>query len=299
MTFVRSLASDLGRVGRFAPVASYQRFAYVCGALLALSGVFHVVVYLVDGGPWGGPISWRKPVVFGLSFGIALVTLSWIMGLLRPRRAIGWVVLGTLSVASVGEVALISMQKWRGVESHFNEATPFDGMVFSLMGSLVSLIGLMIVVITVWSFVRIDAPPSLTLAVRAGLVLMLVSQVVGVQMIVEGGNTFGAEGALKVPHAFTLHAVQVLPALALLLLASPEHTERRRIEILSLGAVGYAALIASTMTQAYAGRSPFDLAALSSALALLGLGLLLVSAGFTLRGIAARTRTPTPEPHVR
>src|SRR5690606_31613134 len=44
MTFLRSLASDLGRVGRFAPVASYQRFAYVCGALLALSGVFHVVV---------------------------------------------------------------------------------------------------------------------------------------------------------------------------------------------------------------------------------------------------------------
>ena len=29
--------------------------------------------------------------------------------------------------------------------------------------------------------------------------LMLVSQAVGVQMIAEGGNTFGAAGALKVP----------------------------------------------------------------------------------------------------
>ena len=291
MTFVRSLTTDLGRVGRFAPVASYQRFAYVCGALLALSGVFHVVVYLVDGGPWGGPISWRKPVVFGLSFGIALVTLSWIMGLLRPRRVIGWVVLGTLSVASVGEVALISMQKWRGVESHFNESTPFDGMVFSLMGSLVSLIGLMIVVITVWSFVRIDAPPSLTLAVRAGLVLMLVSQVVGVQMIVEGGNTFGAAGALKLPHAVTLHAVQVLPALALLLLAS-DTEERHRVRVVALGTVGYAVMITATMVQTYSGRGPLDVGLVPVLLALVGLTLLLVCVLATLRGLGSRLHPP-------
>ncbi|HEX6149865.1 hypothetical protein [Nocardioides sp.] len=296
---MNELAADLVRIGRFTTVASYQRFGYLCGGLLILSGLFHGVVYLVDGGPWEGPVSWRKPIVFGLSFGITLATLTWFMAFLRPRRWLGWLVVGVFAFASVGEVFLISMQKWRGVASHFNEATSFDGMIFSLMGMLVGLVALVIVAVTIWAFAQLDAPPSLALAIRLGLVLMLASQGVGVQMIVEGGNTFGAEGALKVPHAFTLHAVQVLPALALLLLASPEHTERRRIEILSLGAVGYAALIASTMTQAYAGRSPFDLAALSSALALLGLGLLLVSAGFTLRGIAARTRTPTPEPHVR
>ena len=119
------------------------------------------------------------------------------------------------------------MQTWRGVASHFNESTPFDAGVFSLMGMLVMILGVMTVLITVWSFVRLDAP-SLRLAIRLGLVLMLVSQAVGVQMIVEGGNTFGSEGALKVPHALTLHAVQLLPALALVLLAS-EFTERRRV----------------------------------------------------------------------
>ena len=88
---------------------------------------------------------------------------------------------------------------------------------------------------------------------------MLVSQAVGVQMIAEGGNTFGAAGALKVPHAVTLHAVQVLPALAILLLAAPELLERRRVAIVTVGAVGYASLIASTMVQTYGGLSPFDL----------------------------------------
>jgi len=292
MTFVRSLASDLGRVGRFTPVASYQRFAYVCGALLVLSGAFHGVVYLVDGGPWSGPISWRKPVVFGLSFGITLVTLGWITGLLRPRRAAGWVVLGTLSVASVGEVALISMQKWRGVESHFNDATPFDGMVFSLMGMLVSLVALMVVVITVWSFLRLDAPPSLALAVRAGLVLMLLSQAVGVQMIVEGGNTFGAAGALKLPHAVTLHAVQVLPALALLLLAS-DTVERHRVRVVALGTAGYAVMISATMVQTYGGRGPLDVGLVPVLLALVGLTLLVASVLATLRGLGSRVRPPT------
>ena len=111
-------------------------------------------------------------------------------------------------------------------------------------------------------------------------------------MIVEAGNTFGAAGALKVPHAITLHAVQILPALALLLLAS-EFLERRRVEILAVGAAGYAALVASTMVQTYSGRRPLDLSIYSSALAVLGLGLLAVSAGFALRGVAARLRQPS------
>ena len=79
---------------------------------------------------------------------------------------------------------------------------------------------------------------------------MLVGQMVGVQMIAEGGNTFGAAGALKVPHAVTLHAVQVLPALALLLLADRTSPSGSRLESSASGRSGTAALIASTTVQA-------------------------------------------------
>ena len=291
VTFARQLLADVGRVGRFVPVASYQRFAYYCGALLLLSGVLHLGVYAVDGGPWGGPLSWRKPIVFGLSFGITLVTLTWIMGLLRPGKRAAWLVLGILSLSSVGEVALISMQTWRGVASHFNEATPFDGMVFSLMGLLVALVVLMSVAITVWSMVRISAPPSLALAVRAGLLLMLVSQAVGVQMILEGGNTFDTAGALKLPHAFTLHAVQVLPAVALLLLAS-DTVERHRVRVVGLGTAGYTLLVAATMAQTYAGQAPLDASAVPTVLALCGLVLLTVSVLAAFRGLRPRMHPP-------
>jgi len=288
---MKALLGDLVEAGRFTRVAPYQRFAYVCGALLLLSGLFHAGVYLVDRGPWAGPISWRKPVVFGLSFGLTLVTVAWIVGWLRMGKRAGWLLLGALSVASVLEVFLISIQKWRGVESHFNEDTAFDAAVFSAMGSLVSLVGLITVVITVWSLVRMEAPASLALAIRAGLVLMLVSQGVGVQMIAEGGNTFGAAGALKLPHAVTLHAVQVLPALALVLSLSPA-AERHRARIVALAAGGYGLLIISTMVQTYSGRAPFDLGPAPVVLALGGLGVLAAAWWMALRGLGPRLREP-------
>jgi hypothetical protein len=285
------LIQDLARAGRLDSPSRAQRVAYYAGALLVLSGLFHVAVYLVDGGPWEGPVSWRKPVVFGLSFGITLATLAWVVGFLRAGKVATWAMTLILVTASVGEVALITMQRWRGVASHFNRDTAFDASVFDLMGMLVTLVVVVTVVVTVWSFVRLDAPPSLRLAIRAGLVLMLVSQMVGVQMIVEGGKTFGAGGALKVPHAVTLHAVQVLPALALLLAVS-EVTERHRVRVVAAGAVGYALVIASTMLQTYAGRGPFDPGIAVSLVALAGLALLVGSGLVALRDLTATLHGP-------
>jgi hypothetical protein len=292
-----AFTNEIKSAGRFNEVASYQKFAYACAALLLASGVFHGFVYLVDGGPWEGPVSWRKPITFGLSFGILLATLTWITGLMRMRKSTGWVVMGVLSVASVLEVFLITMQRWRGVPSHFNESTAFNETVFSLMGSLVSLIALMTIVLTVRSFAHMDAPASLAWAIRAGLVLVLVSQAVGVQMIAEGGNTFGAAGALKVPHAFTLHALQVLPAMALILVIA-EFTERQRLEIVALGAIGYGGLIASTMVQTYAGLAPLSLGTLATALAVSGLTVLVVCAIVTIRGVLHHVHPPTRPRHL-
>jgi hypothetical protein len=287
---IKNLVTDLSREARFTQLESYQRFTYACGALLLLSALFHGMVFLIDGGSWEGPVSWRKPIVFGFSFGVTVVTLTWFMTLMRLGTAAGWTVAIVLGVASVGEVFLISMQKWRNVESHFNEDTRFDELVFSLMGFLVFLVALTTILITILSFMRVDAPPSLAWAIRLGLLLLLASQGVGVSMIVVGGNTFGDAGALKVPHAFTLHAAQVLPALALILRLS-DSSEERRLRIVVLGAIGYAGLIAATMIQAYGGRATLDVGMISAAAALVGLGLLGVSGYTALRGIASRLTT--------
>jgi hypothetical protein len=292
-----AVTHEILRAGRFTPTASYQKFAYACATLLLVSGAFHGLVFLIDGGSWEGPVSWRKPIVFGLSFGIMLMTATWMVGLMRMRKATGWILLGVLSVASVAEVVLITMQRWRGVPSHFNESTPFNETVFSIMGLLVTFVAAITVLVTIRSFWPMDAPTSLAWAIRIGLVLLLASQAVGVQMIAEGGNTFGAAGALKVPHAFTMHALQVLPALALLLVIA-EFTESQRLEIIALAGVGYGLLIGSTMVQAYAGLAPLEPTSLTTALAASGLVVLAVCLGITLRGIAHHVHPPTRPRHL-
>jgi hypothetical protein len=292
-----AVTNEILHAGRFTPAASYQKLAYACAALLLASGVFHGFVFLIDGGAWEGPVSWRKPIVFGLSFGIMLMTAGWIVGLMRMRNVTGWIVVGVLSVASVLEVFLITMQRWRGVASHFNESTQFNETVFSMMGLLVTFVAAISVLVTIRSFWPMEAPASLAWAIRIGLALMLVSQAVGVQMIAEGGNTFGAAGALKVPHAFTLHALQVLPALALLLVIA-EFTESQRLELIALAGVGYGLLIGSTMAQAYAGLAPLEPSNLATSLAASGLVVLAVCLGITLRGVAHHVHPPTRPRHL-
>ena len=64
-----------------------DRWCYAVGAVLVASGLLHLGVAAVDPRPWTGPLSWRKPVTFGLSFGIVLMTVVWVSSYLRisPR----------------------------------------------------------------------------------------------------------------------------------------------------------------------------------------------------------------------
>src|SRR4051812_9304080 len=55
-----------------------ERLAHAVGLVLILSGLVHLAVFAVDGGPWYGPVSWRKPVTFGLSFGATLIAVTWV-----------------------------------------------------------------------------------------------------------------------------------------------------------------------------------------------------------------------------
>ena len=99
-----------------------ERWLYGTGILLVLSGIFHLFVWMVLGGGWEGSISWRKPILFGISTGLTALSLGWIYSKMEVRK---WdrVVCGVFCVAILAEVGLISLQQWRGVPSHFNQTT--------------------------------------------------------------------------------------------------------------------------------------------------------------------------------
>jgi hypothetical protein len=80
---------------------------------------------------------WDKPLKFELSLVVFFGTLAWFWGYLTDEQQRGRFlkVLAVISVAGVAfEMACMILQSARGVASHFNNAAPFEAIMFGLMG---------------------------------------------------------------------------------------------------------------------------------------------------------------------
>jgi hypothetical protein len=256
---------------------SSQTPMYVTGFILVCSGLFHVLVFLASGGSWEGPISWRKPILFGITGGLTTISVAWVMGSLSQRKSLyimGWI----FAVSMFVEVSLITMQKWRGVASHFNAATAFDRTVFNLMGTLIMIVAIIILIVTVRSFKVLNAIPEMKLAIRAGLLFLNLTNVLGIILIAYGNyimrvspghapNIFGQAGMMKVPHGLAIHAIQVLPILAWLLNFSQREIEFK-LRTMKTAIAGYAGLQFFTLFQTFTGRAPQDVNVYTAALAI-------------------------------
>jgi hypothetical protein len=228
-----------------------DRAGYLVGALLLISGIAHIAILTVTGGSWVGPLSLRKPATFGLSFGITLVTIVWVASFLPLAERTRIALLTIFTAASVVETALVSLQAWRGVPSHFNVETAFDAMVARALA--VGGIALVVVIVglTATAFRRNPAVPiSLRRAIQMGFVALCVGMATGATMIARGmmlvfaGNptaAYATGGALKPTHAVTMHAILVLPLLAWLL-SFADWSERDRLRVVLLASAAYLAL---------------------------------------------------------
>jgi hypothetical protein len=229
-----------------------EQVAYVVGALLFVSGLVHLGVLIVGGDTWEGPLSYRKAATFGLSFGLTLLAVTWATSFVDLRPRMRDVLLGVFTVACVVETALVTMQVWRGVPSHFDFETSFDttvSMTLAIGGGVIILCALGFT-LAVWR--SVTAPP-MQLALRYGFVVLLLALGVGAVMIGRGVSlarngqaqlAYDTAGRLKPLHGVALHAVLVLPALAWLLGRTtwPEH---RQLTAMRVAVAAYTALIAA------------------------------------------------------
>ncbi|MFF3936966.1 hypothetical protein [Streptomyces phaeofaciens] len=301
-------AAEVWRAVR--PAGRYQRLLWWCGTVLVASGAVHGVVAVVDFAPWWGPVSWRKPVVFGVSFGLMVWAVVWIVRQLPDRW---WVRTGAglVALTSVAEVGLITAQRWRGRASHFNQATDTDAAIWSVIGTLVLPLILGVVVLLVAALVRFDGGVASRVAVVVGLVAVLAAGAIGQktaalgeQVFDETGHVphdvlFGAAGSAKLAHAVGLHGLQLLALLAILCEAG-RLGRRAAGAVVGLGALGYAAVFGAITATAYAGRAPLHPTALMGALLIAGL-LVLTAAALLALGHAAPSprRTEPPAPTTR
>ncbi|MFG1694729.1 hypothetical protein [Nonomuraea sp. NPDC049309] len=297
----RAMGASL-RVTLWDEARGYQRLAYAVGAALILTGLVHGAIWAVTGGPIEGPLSWRKPTTFGISFGLTTLTLGWIGGHLRVPAWSGWLVSVLLCVSTALEVAWVSVQRARGVPSHFNDMTELDGALFTAGGVTIAVTNVALLLITVAAFTVCTAPAPMAWAIRGGMLALLAAQVVGIWMIVHGlglldagasplthsMSTYGRAGAMKYAHAVPMHAIQVLPGLAWLM-GFTRLSGRARLAAMSAAIAGYASLFAVALGRTALGLEPFDLLSPSTLLYLVPALLLGAASVATAAGLRRRS----------
>ena len=267
-----------------------ERACYVVAAVLFASGLAHLGVQAVLGGPWDGPVSWRKPADFGLAFGLTLFAVTWASTFvdLRARRT----VLGAFAAASVVEVVVISVQAWRGVPSHFNTTTPVNA-AFAFSAAA----GGGVLIVTTLALLRAafrpsSASPGQRLAVQVGVGSLLVGLGIGAVMIAIGtpkgrvslDAAYDAAVVLVPAHAAAMQGILVLPILAWLtgFTTWPSSTRTR---VTAVGCAGYLVCAGVIVLESFIGIDPVHAPLIGTVIAAAGAAVLVGAGVVTLAGV--------------
>lgn len=240
------------------------RSALGIGVVLLASGIGHLAWLGLTGADWAGPLSLRKPALFGISAGLTVGSMVWVMRQMVPHRWDKFFMRG-LSIGLLVEVGLITVQYWRGVPSHFNRTTGLDAFIETTMLILILGVTLGITWLCVRSWWLLPMPAAQALALRAGLWFLLVSCGLGVAITVLGdvqlanGNSpelWGRAGVLKYPHGATLHAIQTLPLISALL---GRLRIRRALDLVRAAVAAHVLLLFQALWQTSHGLGRLDL----------------------------------------
>ena len=281
MTLVTAIHQGLSRLW-------HSDRTLTAAALLMLGALAAFLIgMVVDPRVITGAPAWLKPAKFAVSTAIYMFTLAWVFTYLsewpRLRKLVGR---ATVAIFIL-EVAIIALQAWRGTTSHFNVSTPFNATLFAVMGSAIVVQTLLSVLIAIALWRSMFEDRALGWALRIGMVITIVGASLGGMMTrptnaqldqmrathtaspIIGAHTVGApdggpglpgtgwsieHGDIRVPHFIGLHALQVLPLIALLLWKRRiEDARRARLMIVAAGS--YATIFSILVWQALRGQA--------------------------------------------
>ncbi len=242
---------------------------YTAGAHL-LVGLIALVLVTVSAAPVLGVHPALKPFKFGISIALFLASIAFVLPLLSVsavvQRALAW----ALAITMILEMLPITLQAARGTTSHFNIHGRFNGLMWNLMAAAIVVATLAMLVIAVVATVRplisdagqpVDAISSTSW--RVALWLFMLAAFSGFRMASQmrhsvGGIDGGAglpvvnwslnHGDLRVTHFISLHALQTLPLIGVLLLRVPVGALPRWVVLVAV-IIGHLALIGWTLVR--------------------------------------------------
>ena len=212
---------------------------------------------------------WIKPLKFCISGGIYILTVGYLTTIYPFSKIKKSIINNTVAWTLLIEIAIITYQASRGVQSHYNQSTLFDGLLFAAMGILIA-VNVLIMVLFIVETVRLklNADTAVRWAILIGWIVVLFGSWVGGQMIDQMAHNVGVAdggaglplvnwstigGDLRVAHFFGLHGIQIIPLFAVWLSKKWKGTVRSRVIVVTAFGVFYAACIGFTFYQAKQG----------------------------------------------
>ena len=246
-----------------------------------------LVALLVDPRELTGAPLWMKPLKFAISVLIYSVTLSWLIGLVQRGRRVARMAGSVVAVFLAVEMVVIVGTAAVGVTSHFNAATPLATTLWAVMAGSIGVVWIASLAIAAVLFAANLGDRGRSVAIRAGFGIALVGMALGFLMTsptaaqlddfqgIAGAHTVGVAdggpglplvgwstvaGDLRIPHFVGMHALQVLPLLALALELGGRRlralqSERTRYRLLLVAVAAYAGALAVLTIQALLGQS--------------------------------------------
>lgn len=267
--------------------ARWHRPLIALAVTMAVLAAVVAVLALIDPRELTGVNIWVKPLKFAISTGIYAVTLAWLIGLMTRFRRLASAAGTIVTIALLIEMVIIVGAAAVGETSHFNVSTPLHTAMWSAMAFSIVVVWMMTLVVGV---LLIRAPlgdPARALAIRAGVAVSVVGMGLAFLMTgptaqqlddfqgIAGAHTVGVAdggpgipffgwstvaGDLRIPHFIGMHALQVIPVVAILLefasrrvavLADP----RVRRDLVAVATGVYVATLGILTAQALLGQS--------------------------------------------
>ncbi|MBM9548635.1 hypothetical protein JWG40_16535 [Leptospira sp. 201903074] len=203
---------------------------------------------------------WIKPLKFSLSLGLYSLTTNWVIIRFLKDWKYQHRIQIALTITSLIEIVLITLQAARGEASHFNISTTWNQIVFSVMGASISIFWLF----HLWVGYQIFRKNSISGSVKESLVWGLT--IAGFAMIIgffmtsprpdqieamkqgifqtSGSHQFGSGdpgstllffgwstklGDMRVPHFFGMHVMQVFVFLGAFLMNQKDSVSKQKL----------------------------------------------------------------------
>jgi hypothetical protein len=250
------------------------RLSAAAFAMLALA-VPTVLAWLIDIRQFQGVDTWIKPLKFEISVAFYLLTLALFLPLASERFRTTWAgryVVWPVIVPIILEVLYIAWRASRVEASHYNSDSTLGAALYTLMG-----VGAVMFTVApgflAYGLARRDATPMpevVRWSLVAGLALTCVFGLLSGALLGSSatGHYIGTQpaphptvpffgwslaiGDLRIAHFFGLHALQIIPAIGLLLWLA---MRQARAGLVALGAISTAYAVVTTIALVAALRA--------------------------------------------